>query len=169
MAPQRRVCLIGPECTGKTTLAARLAAHYSAAWSPEFAREYGERVARPLTFDDVSPIAEGQIANEERATRTAAPLVILDTDLISTVVYARHHYGRCPRWIERAAAARRADLYLLVEIDVTWSADGVRDSGERREQLRREFEEALVAYGARYVVIRGHWAERYAAALVAIG
>lgn len=169
MAPQRRICLIGPECTGKTTLAERLASHFGAPWSAEFAREYGERVARPLTANDVSAIAEGQIANEARAERGGAPLVILDTDLISTVVYARHHYGRCPRWIERAAAARRADLYLLLEIDVAWSADGVRDSGARREQLRREFEEALKSYGARYVVIRGDWDERYAQALAAIG
>jgi NadR type nicotinamide-nucleotide adenylyltransferase len=168
LAPQRRICLIGPECTGKTTLAQRLAAHYDAPWVPELAREYAERVARPLTFDDVAAIAAGQQALEDAAPADA-PLVILDTDLISTAVYARHHYGRCPAAVEQAARARRADLYLLLEIDTPWTADGVRDSGARREQLRREFEDTLAAYGARFTIIAGEWEARFAAALSAIG
>jgi NadR type nicotinamide-nucleotide adenylyltransferase len=168
LAPQRRVCLIGPECTGKTTLAQRLAAHFAAPWVPEFAREYAERVARPLTFDDVAPIAAGQIALEDAAPPDA-PLVILDTDLISTVVYARHHYGDCPASIEQAARTRRADLYLLLEIDTPWTADGVRDAGARLDQLRREFEETLAAYGAHVEIIAGNWNTRCAAAVAAIG
>ena len=88
---------------------------------PEFAREYALRVARELTVDDVEPIARGQIALEDAAGETPAlqgSLLILDTDLISTVVYARHYYGQCPEWIESAAATRKADLYLLTDIDV---------------------------------------------------
>jgi NadR type nicotinamide-nucleotide adenylyltransferase len=167
LAPQRRVCLIGPECTGKTTLAQRLAAHFVAPWVPEFAREYAERVSRPLTFDDVAPIAAGQLALEDAAP-SDAPLVILDTDLISTVVYARHHYGNCPPFIEQAARVRRAGLYLLLEIDTPWTADGVRDAGARRKQLRREFDETLAAYGAHVEIIAGDWETRFAAARAAI-
>ena len=57
LPPHFRVCLIGPECTGKTTLAQRLASHYATVWVPEFAREYAERVRRELKHDDVDPIA----------------------------------------------------------------------------------------------------------------
>ncbi|HKO57061.1 MAG TPA: ATP-binding protein, partial [Thermoanaerobaculia bacterium] len=103
-----RICLTGPECTGKTRLAEELARRYGTVWVPEFAREYALRVNRPLTLEDVDLIAEGQLAFEERAAPLAEKLLILDTDLISTVVYSRHYYGTVPPWIARAAAARLA-------------------------------------------------------------
>ena len=167
----RRVCLIGAECTGKTRLAEDLARHFATVCVPEYAREYAERVARPLTYMDVGAIAEGQIALNESATRDARPatrVIILDTDLISTVVYSRHHYGHCPEWIEREARNRRADLYLLLDIDVPWVADPARDSGERRDQLHDEFRETLEEFEARYELVSGEWKERLRHAIRAI-
>jgi NadR type nicotinamide-nucleotide adenylyltransferase len=155
-----RVCLIGPECTGKTTLAERLASHFDAPWVPEFAREYALRVARPLTIDDVEPIARGQMALEDAVSND--DLVILDTDLISTVVYARHYYGACPEWIEVEAGKRKADLYLLTDIDVPFIADSLRDSAASRATLYEKFAEALKSYEANVVPITG---ERLAAAI----
>ena len=160
----RRVCLIGAECTGKTRLAEDLARHFGTVWVPEYAREYAVHVARPLTYMDVTPIAEGQIASEGAAAR----LIILDTDLISTVVYSRHHYGHCPEWIEREARKRCADLYLWLDIDVPWVADPARDSGERRDQLHDEFREALEEFEAKFVEISGSWDERFARAVQAV-
>jgi NadR type nicotinamide-nucleotide adenylyltransferase len=164
LAPLRnRVCLIGPECTGKTTLAERLAAHFNAPWVPEFAREYAQRVARPLTADDVEPIARGQMAIEDAFPGFA----ILDTDLISTVVYSRHYYGQCPSWIESAARTRKADLYLLTAIDVPFLADDLRDSAAPSEILYNEFAATLAEYEANVVSITGTWEERFAAAIQA--
>jgi NadR type nicotinamide-nucleotide adenylyltransferase len=159
----RRICLIGSECTGKTRLAEDLARHFGTVWLPEYARDYAVSVARPLTYMDVIPIAEGQIALEERAARRSRSVVealILDTDLISTVVYSRHHYGHCPEWIEAEARKRRADLYLLLDIDVPWIADPVRDCGDRREELHQEFRQALEEFGAKFVVVYGTWEQR---------
>lgn len=152
MAPLR-VCLIGPECTGKTTLAGRLAEHFNAPWVPEFAREYAARVGRLLTFDDVEPIARGQMVLEDAAPEVG--LVVLDTDLISTVVYARHYYDRCPEWIAAEAGARKSGLYLLTDVDVPWTIDDVRDSAAPRGILHRKFATALANYGANFVAIRG--------------
>ena len=91
-------------------------------------------------------------------------LVIHDTDLRSTVLYARHYYGSCPEWIELAAEDRRADLYLLLDIDVPWTPDVQRDRGDRREEM-----DALFAEGfAGAVVIRGTWDERRRRAIEAI-
>jgi len=161
LAPLRlRVCLIGPECTGKTTLAAQLSAHFGVPWVPEFAREYAERVARELTADDVEPIARGQMALEDAAPNEG--LVILDTDLISTVVYARHYYGRCPEWIETAAKARKADLYLLTDIDLPWIPDSLRDSAAPRDAFYGEFAQTLKNYNANVGPITG---DRFTAAV----
>jgi len=164
LAPLRtRVCLIGPECTGKTTLAEALAVHFNAPWVPEFAREYALRVGRSLTFDDVEPIARGQLAPPPHDG-----LLILDTDLISTVVYSRHYYGQCPSWIETEARARKADLYLLTDIDVPWVLDDVRDSVAARAALHGQFATALAEYGANFVSIRGDWETRFKAAMEAV-
>src|SRR5258707_13693164 len=108
MAKFARVCLIGPHSTGKSTLARELAAHYRTEWVAEYARGYALAVGRELTADDVPRIAEGQIANEDSVR--GSRILLLDTDLLSTVVYARHYYGSCPEWIERQAGLRRAKL-----------------------------------------------------------
>ncbi|HEV7426831.1 MAG TPA: ATP-binding protein [Thermoanaerobaculia bacterium] len=178
MAPQlTSVCLIGPECTGKTTLAEELAIHFGAPWVPEFAREYAERVGRLLTYDDVEAIARGQMANEDsakgdakrsQASETCAStedLLILDTDLISTVVYSRHYYGRCPEWIEAEAKARKGDLYFLTDIDVPWTADGVRDTVAARAALHGQFANALANFGANFVTLSGDWEQRWKTAV----
>ncbi|MEA2238936.1 MAG: hypothetical protein QOC81_3660 [Thermoanaerobaculia bacterium] len=88
-------------------------------------------------------------------------LVILDTDLISTVVYSRYYYGSCPDWIEREVLARRADLYLLMGVEVPWADDDVRDSADSRIALYGEFVAALDEFGAKVVTVGGSWDERF--------
>jgi NadR type nicotinamide-nucleotide adenylyltransferase len=161
-----RVVVIGSESTGKSVLARALAAHYGTAWSAEYVREYLDAKGAPLTADDVEPIARGQIAAEDAAAARAERVVIHDTDLASTAIYARHYYGAVPEWIERAARDRRADLYLLLDIDVPWMADPQRDRGERREEMHALFVAGLAE--ARAVVIRGGWEERRQRAIEAI-
>lgn len=161
LAPLLRICLTGAECTGKTTLAPLLAARLGGVVVPEYSRQYAEQVGRELTAEDVEPIARGQVLHDD-------PVQVLDTDLVSTVVYARHHYGSCPPWIVEAARERRADLYLLLDVDVPWVADGIRDAGARREQLHEEFAATLRELGARFVTISGGWEERTRRALDAV-
>ena len=162
---QRRVVVIGPECTGKTTLARELAAARGVPWVPEFARAFVDTVGRAVRYEDVEAIARGQQAAEDRAREAAVPLLILDTDLVSTLVYSRHYYDDCPGWVEPAARARLADLYLLLATDVPWTPEGFqREQPERREELYLLFEDTLQRLRAPAVAIRGTWAERREAA-----
>ncbi len=165
------VVLTGSECTGKTTLARTLAQGLGAALSAEFAREYVERRSGPLDSSDVAPIARGQISLEDAAARSAAgrSLLIKDTDLASTVIYARHYFGACPVSVARTARRRLGDLYLLLAPDVPWVADGLqRDRPGRREEVHALFRRTLAAWGGRVIEIGGSWSEREAAALATI-
>jgi NadR type nicotinamide-nucleotide adenylyltransferase len=164
----RRICLTGPECTGKTTLAQRLAEHYATAWVPEFAREYALDVARPLTLTDVDRIARGQMAGEDLLTLDAAGLLILDTDLISTIVYSNYYYSAVPQWISTEARRRLADLYLLADIDVPFELDPARDAEAHRIEHAHAFRRTLDEFGARYVVVSGGLEARVQKAIEAI-
>jgi NadR type nicotinamide-nucleotide adenylyltransferase len=160
----------GSECTGKTTLAGWLAEQFGAPCSGEFARAYLDRKGAPLVEGDVEPIARGQIAGEDAAMAGSFRVLLKDTDLVSTVVYAHHYYGACPGWIERSARERLGDLYLLLHPDVLWVADGLqRDRPSDRVLLHARFSDQLRALGARVVDIAGAWPARRALATDAVG
>jgi NadR type nicotinamide-nucleotide adenylyltransferase len=165
----RRIVLTGPEATGKTTLASALARHFRAPWLPEMARAYATEVKRELTAVDAGIIATRAMAAEDAALAKDPPLLILDTDLISTVVYVRHYYGSCPVWIEEAARARRGDLYLLCEPDLPWTPDGVRDRPAGRQELFALFEGAMREFGCTSIDVAGAGVARERAALSAAG
>jgi NadR type nicotinamide-nucleotide adenylyltransferase len=163
------VVVTGSECTGKTTLAGEIAQAFEAPCSPEFVREYLDRKGIELDASDVEPIARGQIRVEDAAEASASAVLVKDTDLVSTMVYARHYYGACPPWIAASAHARRGDLYLLLHPDVPWIADGLqRDRPADRRQIHALFRDALLSFDAHVVEIHGSWAERQARAMAAV-
>lgn len=167
MAAQRRLVITGPECTGKSQLAIQLGEALRVPVVPEFSRTYAEQVGRPLTADDVEPIARGQMAAED-ATRATSALLVLDTDLVSTCVYAAHYYGAVPSWIEEEARRRLGDLYLLASPDIPWIADGIRDQPQQREQIWEAFRSRLTSFGATVLPIAGLGPVRMQHALAAV-
>lgn len=164
-----RVVITGSECTGKTTMAARLAAHFGVQHVPEFVRRYAEQKGAPVEAIDHWPIAHGQVAEQDaalaRALAATQRLLVLDTDLLSHVTYCHHYTGGCDAGIEQMARARLADHYLLLDIDVPWVPDGIRDRGDRRDEVHALFVDTLERFGAPYTLVRGSWDERLSAAL----
>ena len=163
-----RIVLTGPECSGKTTLAAALAEHFGAPWVPEAARRFVETSPGALSAETVEPIARLSLRLEDELLVGAPPLLVRDTDLVSTVVYAHHYYGHCPAWVEREALARRADLYLLGRPDLPWTPDGVRDRPTQREALFTAFARKLTAIEARVVELHGEGEARTLLAVRAV-
>ncbi len=167
MKPLRAV-VTGSECTGKTTLAQALADRFGAPWIPEYCRGYLDAKGAPLGPEDVEPIAREQIAEADAAEARATDLVVLDTDLVSTVIYARHYYGSCPAWVEEESRRRRAGLYLLCAPDLPWEPDGQRDRGDLRGAMHRLFAEELERAGADVRPVAGLGATRLEAAVEAV-
>ena len=163
-----RVCITGPECTGKSTLARDLASHYRTTWVPEASRLYAERVARPLTAADVEPIAREHLSLVDKSLVRARRVVFLDADLTSTAVYGQFYYGFTSAWLEQEERAQRADLYLLCDVDVPWVADGIRDQPDDRDAMHERFARELERMEAHVVPIAGEWAARRAHAFAAV-
>lgn len=135
---------------------------------PEFVRDYAAAKGAPLDFRDHGPIAKGQMALEDAhiagAVARRDAFLLQDTDLVSTVVYCLHYFGRCPEFIEQAAIARRPTQYLLLDIDVPWIADGMRDRETKRDEVQALFRTTLARFDAPVTVVHGTWEERLATA-----
>lgn len=164
----KKVVVTGSESTGKTALAEALGRRFGAPVAAEFVRAFAAARDGRIDFADHGPIARGQMALEDAAIARARDLVILDTDLVSTVVYCEHYFGRCPRWIKDEARARAGDLYVLLAPDVPWVADGVRDRGDRRAEMHALFRARLAQFGVKVTEITGDWEQRVDRAAAAI-
>ena len=165
-----RVVLTGAECTGKTTLAKALSSYYSEPWTDEYARTYAEAIQRPLTGEDVEPIARGQLAHEDSILDEARQFTLHDTNLLSTIIYAKHYYALDLEWLNNTFLRRDYALYLFTAPNgIEWEADtGQRESAEGRETLHQKFRRNLFRLQLPTMELRGSQEERFNEAIQAI-
>lgn len=166
-----RVTLTGPECTGKSTLSRELGRRLKAPVSQEAARTYVNRHQGALSLEDVAPIARAQILAEERAIEIAESLVIHDTDLLSTCAYSNLYFQSIPNWLEGVAHSRRADHYLLCDIDIPWVPDGPQRTAVTEEERRHHFDHftaLLDRHCCSVDTLSGQWEKRLDAAIAHI-
>jgi NadR type nicotinamide-nucleotide adenylyltransferase len=164
----RRVCIFGPESTGKSTLARDLARRLGTVHVSEFARGLLDSRQGRCDPEDIPLIARGQAAAEEALARQARRVIICDTDVLTTRIWSEVLFGNCPPEVAAEAERRTYDLYLVPDIDVPWVQDGQRYLGDRREEFMKRCTDALESRGRKYVRIRGSWADRLNQAVEAV-
>lgn len=164
------VAILGAESTGKTTLCRDLAAHFGSPWVPEYMRTYlqakwnNEQLT--CTWDDLLPIAQGQIDLENKLAKQAAQLpdnnhyLFCDTSLFELMVYANWYYGDCPEALSQAALVHYYDLILLTDVDIPWVADDLRDSPHQRENISAYFASQLTLHNKAFQRIGGERMQR---------
>jgi HTH-type transcriptional regulator, transcriptional repressor of NAD biosynthesis genes len=157
----RKVCLFGPESTGKSVLARRLAEHYETVYANEYARPLLELQDNRCDYVDIERIARGHLASEEALARQANRILVSDTDMLTTTVWSEALFGKCPAWLKEEAPKRRYDLTLLFDIDSPWHDDGTRFFQNERQSFMDRCLDALENAGRTYVRIGGTWEERF--------
>lgn len=137
----KRICIVGAESTGKTTLACRLAAHYGTEWVAEYGREASERMMAKIgryewKSEDFAEIARIQCERENEAARRANRILICDTDAFATANWHRRYMGERSEAVERIAREHRTpDLYLVSSSDSPFVQDGFRDGEGIRDWM----------------------------------
>lgn len=152
--PIKRIALLGPESTGKSTLAAQLAAIYNTCCVPEFARAYLESIHRPYHEADVLHCFHEQLAAEDRLLLSARKLLFCDTEVLNFRVWMLYRFGHCPAAISDAWTGRY-DFYLLTYPDVAFEPDPLREHPGRRVYFFEWYKRELTQRGIPFSVVKG--------------
>lgn len=168
-----RICVVGAESTGTTTLARDLAEHYNCAWVPEYGREYCDKLlASAPTIDwhtgDFVHIAQRQQGDEDAAAGWGGRLLICDTDAMATAIWHERYLGVRSSHVDRIAASRSYALYVLTSDDIPFIQDGTRDGERVRGWMTTRFRQELAGRAEPWIEVRGGPAERIAAATARI-
>ncbi len=172
MKPQL-ICILGAECTGKTTLARALAWHFHCPWVPEYLRVFCDLNQRTPTQAEQRTILENQHQSEltaqARALRQATAFVFCDTAPLLSAIYSDFIFSDRSLYQRARSLHSRYALTLLTENDLEWQADGMqRDGAHVRAPVAALIRQELSAVGAPWHSITGHGERRLEAALAAI-
>jgi NadR type nicotinamide-nucleotide adenylyltransferase len=167
----KKIVIIGPECTGKSTLCKQLAEHYKTVWCPEFAREYLLQHGTKYTYDDLLKIAIGQMELEDSmATEGKNSYYFIDTDMYVMKVWCEVAFNNCHKWILNQIAERSYDLHLLCDVDLPWVKDELREypDQEKRKSIYKIYKDHMINSGSRWAEVSGTQSERLQTAITLI-
>jgi NadR type nicotinamide-nucleotide adenylyltransferase len=174
--PQRlkKIVVVGPESTGKSSLCEGLAAHFQASWVPEYAREYLLKHGMDYRYEDLVTIAAGQLELEDRmvaaAEARAEPMIFIDTDLYVMKVWGEFVFGRCDSWILDRINERHYDAYLLPRTDLPWVKDELREYPDllSREKLFHIYRDILINQPVPWAEVGGEGQQRLEDGIAAV-
>ncbi|ABA74340.1 MULTISPECIES: AAA family ATPase [Pseudomonas] len=165
------IVLTGPESTGKSWLAAGIQQQFGGLRVDEYVRWFIEQYPRDTCLADIPEIARGQLQWEDAARAQQPRLLILDTHLLSNILWSQTLFGDCPPWLETELLARHYDLHLLLSPEqIEWTDDGQRCQPDFSERLA--FYQAtrtwLETHHQPLQIIQGNWLERHQQAFDAV-
>jgi NadR type nicotinamide-nucleotide adenylyltransferase len=172
----KKIVIIGPESTGKSTLCKQLAAHYNTIWVEEYARTYLLKNGTSYTYENLLDIAKGQVEAEDLAVQQLSiangqpSTVFIDTDMHVMKVWCEFVFEKCHHWILNRIAERKYDLYLLCNIDLPWVKDELREYPNlvSRQKLYCHYQDILINQHVPWVDISGGYEERLEKAIQAM-
>lgn len=156
-----KIAFVGPEATGKSTLANHLALHFNVSFVEEYAREYVQQHKHEPQTDDIIKIAREQLKRDAVALQNySQKIIFFDTSYLTLKIWAEDISGTCPSEILNMFYQNKIDFYLLTFPDIPWKDDGVRKDALRREHFFNENLKQLKDINAAYAVVKGKGMER---------
>ncbi|MFN3996688.1 AAA family ATPase [Algoriphagus sp.] len=170
MQKPKRILILGPESTGKSTLAEDLAKHFGEPWVPEYAREYLEQINRPYQFEDLVEIGKGQVALEDKMAGRAKKLLFCDTDLRVIHIWSEHRFEKTNTWVLEEIERRTYDLILLTDTDLPWTPDPLREYPEleMRQYFFKKYLQLAQESGFPFLIVSGDREKRLNTAIGAL-
>lgn len=151
-----KIAVVGPESTGKSTMAKYLAKALGTVCVPEYARYYCKNLNNQYTLQDEVNMFYGQVALEEALTASASNgLLVCDTTILTVKIWSDHLFGHTPKEVTEEIKSRKYDLYLLMDIDLPWEDDPLRDFPTERAHFMQVWKDELHAIQAHYEIISG--------------
>ncbi|HEX8038076.1 MAG TPA: ATP-binding protein [Chryseosolibacter sp.] len=154
----RLLCFYGPESTGKTVMARRMAEVFQTGYVPEVAREM--ITSNDFSLDDIIRIGRAQNARVLEKVKTANRILFCDTDVITTQIYSQQYLHEVPAVLLELEKQVRYDQYFFFFPDVPWLPDGLRDLGHKREEMTLAFRTALEKRKIPFIEVKGSYEER---------
>lgn len=154
----KKICFYGPESTGKSVMAKKLAEHYNTEYVPEVARKIVN--SNTFTVEDILKVGSAQTERVLEKIKSANKILICDTDLITTQIYCRHYLGVVPPVLNELERQITYDQYFLFDIDVPWVADNLRDLGQRRQEMYEVFRKELELRNIPFIKVQGSFNDR---------
>jgi len=155
-----KIAIVGPESTGKSTLAQALALHFNEPWVPEYARTYIAELQRPYLLNDIVEIAQHQLLAENEAIKNAHQFLFCDTNLLVNKIWAQFVFNQIPNEINYWYQPHDYALHLLCDIDLPWEADPLREHPNQRAELLEMYRNDLTTSNANYFLISGREEQR---------
>ncbi len=165
----KKIAIVGPESTGKSTITEQLAKHYKVPFVPEYARYYCEALTEPCTLQDEINMFHGQLALEKSVIAvTENDFIFCDTTFLTVKIWSEAFFGETPQLVVDALQANPYDFYLLLDIDLPWEEDPLRDFPNHREHFMQVWHKELKVLNANYKVVGGLGEKRLVNAIAAV-
>ncbi|MDA0193663.1 MAG: AAA family ATPase [Bacteroidetes bacterium] len=150
-----KIAIVGPESTGKTTLAKALSSVLKAPVVYEYARQYLSAHGSKYLESDLINIAKGQLTLEESALEGHPKILICDTNLLEIEVWGYFKYNRINSLIKKMSSIRSYDVHLLTYPDLTWENDPLREHPDELTELFEVYLQFLEQRKLPYCIIKG--------------
>ena len=157
-----KIAITGPESTGKSTLAEKLAKHFNTDYIPEYSRTYLENFEGQYTENDVVEIAKKQYELILKEEDKNPEILIADTEIIVCKIWIEYVFKHPNDTIEELLRRQNFDLYLLCDIDLPWVYDPLRENPniEERKELFEIYKNTLIKMNVPFGIVRGSDEER---------